>query len=123
VSESALHRLELFLGLVSVVVWAYVLNKWWGGEWWSLLLAIAAAVPVGVVFSLLPSILLRALRRLPVVSDAVLTWVFIVGGLAVAVFALIAFEGTTLAMVALAGAETVGAGIKSAAVAYPVRQA
>jgi hypothetical protein len=122
VSESALHRLELFLGLVSVVVWAYVLNKWWGGEWWSLL-AIAAAVPVGVVFSLLPSILLRALRRLPVVSDAVLTWVFIVGGLAVAVFALIAFEGTTLAMVALAGAEIVGAGIRSAAVAYPVRQA
>ena len=122
-SESALHRLELFLGLVSVVVWAYVLNKWWGGEWWSLLLAIAAAVPVGVVFSILPSVLLRALRRVPVVSDAVLTWVFIVGGLAVAVFALIAFEGTTLAMVVLAGAEIVGAGIRSAAVAYPVRQA
>jgi hypothetical protein len=123
VSESALHRLELLLGLVSVVVWAYVLNKWWGGEWWSLLLAIAAAVPVGIVFSILPSILLRALRRLPVVSDAVLTWIFIVGGLAVAFFALIAFEGTTLAMVVLAGAEIVGAGIRSAAVAYPVRQA
>jgi hypothetical protein len=123
VVESALHPLELFLGLVAVVVWAYVLNKWWGGEWWSLLLAIAAAVPVGVVFSILPSVLLRALRRVPVVSDAVLTWVFIVGGLAVAVFALIAFEGTTLAMVALAGAEIVGAGIRSAAVAYPVRQA
>ena len=108
--ESGIHRLGFFFGLASVAVWAYVFNQWWGGEWWSLLLAIAAAIPVGVVFALLPSILLGALRRLPL-SDAALTWLFIIGGLALGVYALIAFDGTTLAMVALSGAEIFGAGL------------
>lgn len=109
--ESGLHRLEVFFVLASVAVWAYVFNKWWGGEWWRLLLAIAAAIPVGLVFATLPSILLRALRRLPVLNNALLTLVFILGGLALAVYALIAFDGTTLAMVALSGAEIFGAGL------------
>jgi hypothetical protein len=112
VFESGLHRLEVFFALASVAVWAYVLNKWWGGEWWSLLLAIAAAIPVGLVFAALPSLLLRALRRLPVLNDALLRWVFILGGLALGIFGLIAFDGSTLAMVALTGAEIFGAGLR-----------
>jgi hypothetical protein len=111
VFESGFHRLALFFGLASVAVWAYVLNEWWGGEWWGLLLAIAAAIPVGLVVALLPSILLRALRRLPL-NDAVLTWLFILGGLGLGVYALIAFDGATLAMVALSGAELFGAGLR-----------
>jgi hypothetical protein len=105
------HRLAFFFGLASVAVWTYVFNEWWGGEWWGLLLAIAAAIPVGLVFSILPSILLGALRRLPVVDDAFLTWLFILGGITLAVYALIAFEGATLAMGALIGAETFVGGI------------
>ena len=109
--ESGLHRLAFFFGLASVAVWTYVFNEWWDGGWWGLLLAVAAAIPVGIVFSILPSILLGTLRRLPHVNDALLTWVFILGGVALAVYALIAFEGTTLAMVSLTGAEIFVGGI------------
>jgi hypothetical protein len=105
------HRLTLFFGLASVAVWIYVFNEWWGGEWWGLLLAIVAAIPVGLVFAILPSILLATLRRLPVMNDALLTWLFILGGIALGVSALIAFEGPTLAMVALSGAELLVSGI------------
>jgi hypothetical protein len=111
VFESGFHRLTFLFGLASIVVWTYVFNEWWGGEWWSFLLAVAAAIPAGVVFSLLPSILLGALRRLPLMNDGLLTWVFILGGIALGVGALIAFEGTTLAMVALVGAEIFVSGI------------
>jgi hypothetical protein len=110
VFESGFHRLAFFFGLASVAVWTYVFNEWWGGQWWGFLLAIVAAIPVGVVFSILPSILLGTLRRLPV-NDALLTWLFTVGGIALGVYALIAFEGTTLAMVALSGAEIFVSGI------------
>jgi hypothetical protein len=111
VFESGLHRLTFLFGLTSVAVWIYVFNEWWGGDWWGLLLAIVAAIPVGVVVSILPSILLGTLRRLPLVNDALLTWLFILGGIALGVYALIAFEGATLAMVALAGAEILVGGI------------
>jgi hypothetical protein len=60
---------------------------------------------VGVVWASLPLILLRTLRRLPLVNDALLTWLFILGGVALGVVALIAFEGPTLAMFVLSGAE------------------
>ena len=110
--ESGFHRLALVFGLASVAVWTYVFNKWWGGEWWGLLLAVAAAIPVGLVFAILPSILFRTLRRLPLMNDALLTWVFILGGLVLGVYALIAFDGATLAMFALYGAEIFGAGIR-----------
>jgi hypothetical protein len=105
VFESGLHRLGFVFGLASIAAWTYAFNKWWGGEWWSLLLAVAAAIPAGLLFALLPSILLGALRRLPVLSDALLTWLFILGGIALGVSSLIAFEGTTLVMLSLAGAE------------------
>jgi hypothetical protein len=111
VFESGFHRLAFLFGLASVAVWTYVFNERWGGEWWGLLLAIAAAIPVGVVFSTLPWILLGALRRLPLMNDGLLTWVFILGGTALGVCALIAFEGTTLAMAALVGAEIFVSGI------------
>jgi hypothetical protein len=45
------------------------------------------------------------------VNDALLTWIFILGGIALGVYALIAFEGTTLAMVAFSGAEIFVSGI------------
>ena len=112
VFESGFHRLTLLFGLSSVAVWTYVFNEWWGGEWWRLPLGIAAAIPVGLVFAILPSILFRTLRRLPVVNDALLTWVFILGGIVLGVYALIAFDGATLAMVALSGAEIFGAGVR-----------
>jgi hypothetical protein len=112
VLESGFHRLTLVFGLASVAIWTYVVNEWWGGEWWGLLLAIAAAIPVGLVVAILPSILFKNLRRLPLVNDALLTGVFILGGLVLGVYALIAFEGATLAMVALSGAEIFGAGIR-----------
>jgi hypothetical protein len=56
-------------------------------------------------------ILLRTLRRLPLVNDALLTWLFILGGIALGVVALIAFEGPTLAMFVLSGAEIFVSGI------------
>jgi hypothetical protein len=105
VFESGFHRLEFFFGLVSIAVWTYAFNKWWGGEWWSLLLAFAAALPVGIAFSILPSMLLGTLRRLPQVNDSLLTWSSIFGGIALAVYALLVFDGTTRAMVSLVGAE------------------
>jgi hypothetical protein len=108
---SGFHRLAFFFALASVAVWTYVFNEWWGGEWWALLLAIAAAIPIGLVFSILPSILFRTLKRLPLLRDALLTWLFILGGIALGVYGLIALEGTTLAMVALAGAEISADGI------------
>jgi hypothetical protein len=108
---SGFHRLAFFFALASVAVWTYVVNEWWGGEWWGLLLAIAAAIPVGLVFSILPSILLGTLERLPLLNHAVLAWSFILGGIALGICGLIAFDGTTLAMVALTGAETFAGGI------------
>ena len=110
--ESGFHRLTLVFGLASVAVWTYVFNEWGGGEWWGLPLAIAAAIPVGLVVAILPSILFRTLRRLPLVNDALLTGVFSLEGLVLGVYALIAFDGATLAMVALSGAEIFGAGIR-----------
>lgn len=110
--ESRFHRLAFFFALASVAVWTYVLNEWWGGGWWRFLLAIAAAIPVGLVFSVLPSVLLRTLRRLALVNHALLTWLSMVGGVALGVYALIAFEGTTLAMVTLTGAEIFVGGVE-----------
>ena len=54
--ESGFHRLTFFFGLASVAVWTYVFKEWWGNGWWGLRLAVAAAIPVGIVFSILPSI-------------------------------------------------------------------
>jgi hypothetical protein len=106
VLATGLHRLAFVFGLASVAAWTYLFN-----EWWSLLLAVVVAIPVGIGFAMVPAILLAALRRLPRMNDALLTWLFILGGIALVVCALIAFEGVTLAMVALYGAETLVGGI------------
>jgi hypothetical protein len=45
------------------------------------------------------------------VNDTLLAWVFIVAGIALGVYALIGFEGTTLATVSLTGAEIFVSGI------------
>jgi hypothetical protein len=111
VFESGFHRLAFCFGLASVAVWTYVFNEWWGGDWWGLLLAVAAAIPVGIFVSILPSILLGMLRRLPLVNEGLLTWLFILVGSALGAYALIAFEGATLAMVSLTGAELFVSGI------------
>lgn len=110
--EFRFHRLAFFFGLASVVIWTFVFYEWWGGGWWRLLLAIAAAIPVGLVFSILPSLLLRTLRRLPLVNDGLLTWLSLLGGIALGVYALIAFEGATLAMFTLTGAEIFVGGVE-----------
>ena len=44
-------------------------------------------------------------------NDALLTWLFILAGIALGAYALIAFHGTTLAMVSLTGAELFVSGI------------
>jgi hypothetical protein len=50
-------------------------------------------------------------RASPLLNDALLTWSFILGGMALGVYGLIAFEGTMLAMLALTGAEIFVGGI------------
>jgi hypothetical protein len=108
--SSGFDQLGFVLGVASVAVWTYVFNEWWD-EPWGLLFAIAAAIPVGVVFSILPSILLGTLRRLPLANDVLLTWLFILGGIALGVYAVIALDGATLAMVVLWAAEIMVSGI------------
>jgi len=110
VLDHGFHRVTLAFGLASVAVWTYVFNEWWGGDWWGLPLAVPAAIPVGLVVAILPSIL-TTLKRVPLVKDALLTGAFTLRGLVLGVYALIAFDGATLAMVALSGAEIFGAGI------------
>ena len=103
--ESGFHRLAFFFGLASVAVWTYVFNEWWGGEWWGLLLAVAAAIPVGT--RLLDPAFDTA-RNVEAATHRERRSSHVVihpRGIAFGVYALIAFEGTTLAMVSLAGAE------------------
>ncbi len=83
--------------VVSVAVWLYLFDAWWG-----LVPALLLCLPVGIGFSLLPSLLVGTVR--PVLGDVATTWSFIVVGTALAVYALVAQEGTTRAVVALCGA-------------------
>jgi hypothetical protein len=82
---------------VSVAVGFYVLDAWWG-----LVPALVLCLPVGIAFSLLPSLLVGTVR--PALGDVVTTWSFMVVGTAVAVYALVAWDGTTRALLALCGA-------------------
>ena len=83
--------------LVSVAVWFYLFDEWWG-----FVPALLLCVPVGIAFSLLPSLLVGTVR--PMLGDVVTTWGSMVVGTALAVYALVAQEGTTRALVALCGA-------------------
>jgi hypothetical protein len=89
--------------LVSVAVWFYLVDEWWG-----LVPALLLCLPVGIAFSLLPSLLVGTVR--PVLGDVITTWGSMVVGSAVAVYALVAQEGTTRALVALCGAGLVAGG-------------
>jgi hypothetical protein len=81
---------------VSVAVWFYLFDEWWG-----LVPALVLCLPVGIAFSLLPSLLVGTVR--PLLGDVVTTWGFMVVGTALAVYALVAQEGTTRALVVLCG--------------------
>ena len=94
---SGLHRFTLVFALLCVAGWFYVFNEWWG-----LLPAVLLCVPVGIAFSLLPPAVVGTIR--PIFGDVATTWVFIAVGLALAVYAFVALEGTSFALVALCAA-------------------
>jgi hypothetical protein len=94
----------LGLALLSIGVWFWVLDQWWG-----LLPALLLCIPIGIGFSLLPSLLAGTLR--PVLGDVVTTWGFMVAGVAVAAYALVALEDVARALVALCGAGLFAGGL------------
>lgn len=96
--------IALAFALVSVAVWFYVLDAWWG-----LVPALLLCLPVGIAFSLLPSLLVGTVR--PLLGDVVTTWSFMVVGTALAVYALIAWDGATRMLVVLCGAGVAVGGI------------
>ena len=91
------RAIAVAFALVSFAVWFYLVDEWWG-----LVPALLLCVPAGIAFSLLPSLLVGTVR--PMLGDVVTTWGFMVVGTALAVYALVAQEGTTMALVALCGA-------------------
>jgi hypothetical protein len=102
---SGYHKLGFFFGLISIAVWAYILNEW--GLW--LILAILVAFPVGFLFALVGTMLVGTVRG--IVGDVAATWIAIVVGIALVVWAVIALEGATLALVALTGGSLIFGGI------------
>jgi hypothetical protein len=90
--------------VVSIAVWFSVLDEWWG-----LVPALVLCVPVGIAFSLLPSLLVGTVR--PALGDVVTTWSFMLVGTALTVYALVAWDGTTRMLVALCGAGLAVGGI------------
>jgi hypothetical protein len=94
----------LAFALLSIGVWFWVFDQWWG-----LVPALLLCLPVGIGFSLVPSLLAGTLR--PVLGDVVTTWSFMLVGIAVAVVGLVAFEDTAAALVALCGAGLFAGGL------------
>jgi hypothetical protein len=103
--ESGYHRLAFFFFVAAAAVWFYAFNEWWG-----IVAAILLCVPVGFVSALLPSMLVGTLRQVGI-GDAPLTWLSMLAGVALGVFGLIAFDGPTRALIVLAGAGLVLAGV------------
>lgn len=91
--------------VLSVAVWYYVLDQWWG-----VVAAIVLCLPFGIVFSLLPPLLAGTLR--PVLGDVVTTWGFMLVGVVVALLGLALLEGTPRALVALCGAGLFAGGLQ-----------
>ena len=91
------RAIAVAFALVSAAVWFYLFDEWWG-----FVPALLLCVPVGIAFSLLPSLLVGTVR--PMLGDVVTTWGSMVVGTVLAVYALVAQEGTTRALVALCGA-------------------
>jgi hypothetical protein len=111
VFQSGFHRWAFFYGIASIAVWFYALNEWWGT-----VAAIILCVPVGVVFCVLPPMVVGTLRQ--VLGDAIVTWASIVGGLALGVYAVIGQDGPVLALLLLTGAGFVLGGIGFADAAF-----
>jgi hypothetical protein len=91
------RAIAVAFALVSIAVWFYLFDEWWG-----LVPALLLCVPVGIAFSLLPSLLVGTVR--PILGDVVTTWGSMVVGTALAIYALVAQDGTTRILVALCGA-------------------
>jgi hypothetical protein len=94
---SGFQSLSLLFAVGCVAGWFYVFDTWWG---W--LPALLLGIPVGVVFSLVPTAVVGTVR--PALGDVFTTWAFIAAGLALGVYALVAFEGVGLAIVGLSAA-------------------
>jgi hypothetical protein len=105
VFQSGYHRLTFFFGLASVATWAYIFNEWG----LNIIVSVVLAIPVGFVFALAGSMAVGSLRQ--VIGDTAGSWLPIVGGIALLVWAVLAFERATLALVALSGASLAVGGI------------
>jgi hypothetical protein len=103
--QSGFHRLAFLFFLLAAAVWFYVFYEWWG-----LLAAVLLCVPVGLLFSLLPPMVIGSLRQLHI-SDAVLTWGSVVAGIALGLYAFLAQSGTTLAILALSAVGMIVGGV------------
>jgi hypothetical protein len=95
--SSGLHRLLLLFAIGCVAGWFYVFDEWWG-----LLAALLLCVPVGLAFSLIPAAVVGTVR--PLLGDIATTWAFIAAGIALGIYALVAFEGVAFVIVALCAA-------------------
>lgn len=102
---SGFHRLAFFFFLGCAAVWFYVLKEWAG-----IVVALIGFLPLALVSSLVPAMLLGTLRQMHV-PDAALSWLPIVGGAAVVAHAILAQERTALALETLAGAGLIVGGV------------
>ena len=91
--------------VLSVAVWFYVLDEWWG-----VVAAIVLCLPFGIAFSLLPPLLAGTLR--PVLGDVVTTWGFMLLGVVVGLLGLALLDDTPRALVALCGAGLFAGGLQ-----------
>ena len=91
------RRFSFLFAVVCVAGWFYVLDEWWG-----LVPALLLCVPVGVVFSLIPSAVVGTVR--PILGDMFTTWAFIAVGIGLAIYAIVALDGVAFALVALCAA-------------------
>ena len=94
----------LAFALISIGVWFWLFDQWWG-----FVPALLLCLPVGIGFSLLPSLLAGTLR--PLLGDVVTTWGFMTVGIVVGVYAVAALEEAALALVALCGAGLFAGGL------------
>jgi hypothetical protein len=94
---SGFQSFSLLFAVTCMAGWFYVFDASWG---W--LPALLLGIPVGVVFSLVPTAVVGTIR--PALGDVFTTWAFIVAGIALGVYALVAFDGVGLVVVGLCAA-------------------
>jgi hypothetical protein len=100
------HSLVFGFGLVATAVWFYAFFEWWGT-----LVAVLLCVPAGFGFTVAAPILIGTLRRTPLGNDSVMTWLPLLGGVAVMTCGAFTLSGPPRAIVALCGAALVLAGL------------